>query len=74
VRDCHTRVLPYDQRMLGRVHARTLRLGLLLVLIIVLAGVVIDSILSAAWALDDGLLLVAAAGISLVLLLMRGRV
>jgi hypothetical protein len=41
-------------------------------LIIILAGVVIDSLFSASWALDDGLLLVAAAVITLVLLVTRG--
>ena len=42
-------------------------------LILIFAGVVTDSLLSASWALDDGLLLVAAAGIALALLLTRGR-
>jgi hypothetical protein len=34
---------------------------------------VADSLLSASWALDDGLLLAAAAAIVLALLLTRGR-
>jgi hypothetical protein len=42
-------------------------------LIIVFAGVVIDSLYSASWALDDGLLLAAAAVIALALLVTRGR-
>ena len=42
-------------------------------LIIIFAGVVIDSLFSASWALDDGLLLAAAAVIALVLLVTRGR-
>jgi hypothetical protein len=65
---------PYNQTILGQVHTRRLRVGLVVALITVLAGVVLDSILSADWALDDGLLLAAAAGISLALLLMRDRV
>jgi hypothetical protein len=42
-------------------------------LVLVFAGVVVDSLLSASWALDDGLLLAAAAVILLVLVLTRGR-
>ena len=42
-------------------------------LIIIFAGVVIDSLFSASWALDDGLLLAAAAVIALALLVTRGR-
>jgi hypothetical protein len=42
-------------------------------LIIIFAGVVIDSLFSASWALDDGLLLAAAAVITLALLATRGR-
>jgi hypothetical protein len=42
-------------------------------LIIIFAGVVIDSLFSASWALDDGLLLAAAAVIALTLLGTRGR-
>jgi hypothetical protein len=46
---------------------------LVVALIIIFAGVVIDSLFSASWALDDGLLLAAAAVIALVLLVTRGR-
>jgi hypothetical protein len=42
-------------------------------LIIILAGVVIDSLFSASGALDDGLLLAAAAVIAMALLVTRGR-
>jgi hypothetical protein len=49
-----------------------LRVGAVIALILVLAGVVIDSLFSASWALDDGLLLTAAAVIVLALFLMRG--
>jgi hypothetical protein len=49
------------------------RVGLAVALIIIFAGVVIDSLLSASWALDDGLLLAAAAVIGLGLLVTRGR-
>jgi hypothetical protein len=47
------------------------RVGLVVALIIIFAGVVIDSLFSASWALDDGLLL-AAAVIALALLVTRG--
>jgi drug/metabolite transporter (DMT)-like permease len=49
------------------------RVGLVVALIIIFAGVVIDSLFSASWALDDGLLLAAAVVIALVLLLTRGH-
>jgi hypothetical protein len=49
------------------------RVGLVVVLIIIFAGVAIDSLFSASWALDDGLLLAAAAVIALALLVTRGR-
>jgi len=42
-------------------------------LIIIFAGVVIYSLFRASWALDDGLLLAAAAVIALALLVTRGR-
>jgi hypothetical protein len=45
---------------------------LVFALILIFAGVVIDSLLSANWALDDGLLLAAAAVIALALFLTRG--
>jgi hypothetical protein len=48
------------------------RVGLVVALIIIFAGVVIDSLFSASWALDDGLLLAAAAVIALALLVTRG--
>ena len=51
-----------------------LRVGAVIALILVLAGVVIDSRFSASWALDDGLLLAAAAVIAVALFLMRSRV
>jgi hypothetical protein len=50
-----------------------IRVGLVVALVLIFAGVVIDSLFSASWALDDGLLLVAAAVIALALLLARGR-
>ena len=49
------------------------RVGLVIALIIIFSGVVIDSLFSASWALDVGLLLAAAAVISLALLLTRDR-
>jgi O-antigen ligase len=49
------------------------RVGLVLALILVLAGIVLDSLLSASRALDDSLLAAAAAVILLVLLGTRGR-
>ena len=42
-------------------------------LAVILAGMVTDSLLSASWALDDGLLVASAAVIGLALLLTRGR-
>jgi len=50
-----------------------IRVGLVVALVLIFAGVVIDSLFSASWALDDGLLLAAAAVIALALLLARGR-
>ena len=49
------------------------RVGLVVALAVILAGVVTDSLLSASWALDDGLLLAAGAVYALALLLTRGR-
>ncbi len=46
---------------------------MVLSLILIFAGIVIDSLFSASWALDDGLLLAAAAIIALALLFTRGR-
>jgi hypothetical protein len=49
------------------------RVVLVVALVLIFAGVVIDSLFSDNWALDDGLLLAAAAVIALALLFMRGR-
>ena len=59
--------------MLHRAHWHRVRVGLVLALIVIFAGVVIDSLFSASWALDDGLLLAAAAVIVLAVFLTRGR-
>ncbi len=50
-----------------------IRVGLVVALVVIFAGVVVDSLFSASWVLDDGLLLAAAAVITLALLLTRGR-
>jgi uncharacterized membrane protein len=55
------------------VHWHKVRVVLMVALILIFAGVVIDSLFSATWALDDGLLLAAAAVIALVLFLTRSR-
>ena len=52
---------------------RRIRVGLVVALVLIFAGVVIDSLFSASWALDDGLLLAGAVVIGLVLLLTRSR-
>ena len=49
------------------VHWHRVRIGLVVALVLVFAGVILDSLLSANWALDDGLLLLAAAVIVLAL-------
>jgi hypothetical protein len=49
------------------------RVGLVVALLIIFPGVVIDSLLSASWARDVGVLLAAAAVIALALLVTRGR-
>ena len=59
--------------MLRDAHWHSVRVGLVIALIVVFAGIVIDSLFSASWALDDGLLLAAAAAIALALFLTRGR-
>jgi hypothetical protein len=59
--------------MLHQVDWHRVRVGLVVALIIIFAGVVIDSLFSASWALDDGLLLAAAAVIALALLVTPGR-
>jgi uncharacterized membrane protein YfcA len=63
----------YIWLMPRRVDWHRVRVGLVVALIIIFAGVVIDSLFSASWALDDGLLLAAAAVIALALLVTRGR-
>jgi hypothetical protein len=63
----------YHPQMLREPHRHRLRVGLVLSLLLIFAGIVTDSLLSASWALDDGLLLAAAALIALALLLTRGR-
>jgi hypothetical protein len=50
-----------------------IRVGLVVGLVLILAGVVVDSLFSASWVLDDGLLVAAAAVIALALLVTRGR-
>jgi hypothetical protein len=55
------------------VHWHRVRIGLVVALVLVFAGVILDSLLSADWAPDDGLLLLAAAVFVLVLVLTRGR-
>jgi hypothetical protein len=55
------------------VHWHRVRVGLVVALIVVFVGVVIDSLLSANWVLDDSLLLATAAIIAVALLLTRGR-
>ena len=46
---------------------------MVLSLVLIFAGIVIDSLFSASWALDDGLLLAAAGVIGLALVRIRGR-
>ncbi len=58
--------------MLRDAHRHRVRVGLVLVLIVVFAGIVLDSLFSASWALDDSLLVAAAAVIALALFLTRG--
>jgi hypothetical protein len=48
---------PYIWLLPRPVHWHNVRVGLVVALILIVAGVVIDSLLSASWALDDGLLL-----------------
>jgi hypothetical protein len=59
--------------MLRDPHRRRIRVVLVLVLVLLFAGIVIDSLFSASWALDDALLLAAAAVIALALVRLRGR-
>jgi hypothetical protein len=58
--------------MLRHVHTRRARVGLVITLTVLLAGVVLNLLLSATPALSVSLLLAAAAVITLVLLLTRG--
>jgi len=55
------------------VHWHRVRVGLVGALVLVFVGVVVDSLLSASWVLDDGLLLLAAVIIVVALVLTRGR-
>jgi hypothetical protein len=59
--------------MLRNAHWQRVRVVLVLALIVIFAGIVLDSLFSASWVLDDGLLLAAAAVIALTLVLTRGR-
>jgi hypothetical protein len=54
-------------------HWHWLRRVLVGALVLIAAGVVVDSLLSASWALDDGLLIAAAVIIGLALFLLRGH-
>ena len=64
---------PYRWWMLRHAHWHRVRVGLVLSLVLIFAGIVIDSLFSASWALDDGVLLAAAAVVALALFLTRGR-
>jgi hypothetical protein len=59
--------------MLRHVHTRRARVALVITLIVLLAGVVLNLLLSATPALSVSLLLAAAAVITVVLFLTRGR-
>jgi hypothetical protein len=59
--------------MARHAHLRRVRIGLGVALVLVLSGVVIDSLLSARWAFDDALLLLAAAAITLALVATRNN-
>jgi hypothetical protein len=59
--------------MLRQVRIRRLRRGLVIALVVVLAGVLVNLLFSATPALPVGLLLATAALITLALLLMRRR-
>ena len=69
----HAARTSYRSWMLRDAHRHRVRVGLVLALIVIFAGIVVDSLLSASWALDDGLLLAAAAIIGLALFVTRGR-
>jgi hypothetical protein len=64
---------PYISLMPSHDRWHRIRVGLVVALVLIVAGVVTDSLFSASWALDDELLLAAAAVIALALLLARGR-
>jgi hypothetical protein len=59
--------------VLDHVDWHRVRVGLVLALVLIFAGIVVDSIFSASPALDVGLLVAAAAVITLLLFLIRGR-
>jgi hypothetical protein len=59
--------------MLREAQWHRVRIGLTLALILVLAGIVVDSLFSSSAALDDSLLLVAGAAIVVALFATRGR-
>jgi hypothetical protein len=61
----------YDSAVPRHVRWHRIRIGLVVALVLIFAGVVIDSLLSASWVLDDGLLLLAAVVIALALVLTR---
>jgi hypothetical protein len=67
------RVPLYSQLMLRHVHTRRARVALVITLIVLLAGVVLNLLLSATPALSVSLLLAAAAVITVILFLTRGR-
>ena len=72
-RAAQARVRLYSQLMLRHVHTRRARVALVITLIVLLAGVVLNLLLSATPALSVSLLLATAAVITLVLFLTRGR-
>ena len=49
------------------------RVGLVVALVVIFAGIVIDSLFSTSWVLDDGILVAVAALIVLTLFLTRRR-
>ena len=59
--------------MTSHVRWHRVRIALVVTLIVLFAGVVIDSLFSASWVVDVALLLAAAAVIVVVLFLTRGR-
>ena len=71
-RSVSVRGTPYPLWMLRAAHWHS-PVGLVLPLVLIFAGIVVDSLFSASWVLDDGLLLAAAAVIALALVRIRGR-